>query len=210
MKTYTIGRDANCHIQFGDLQISRRHALIKVYPTGRMELVDMSSNGTYVNGTRVAPNKPIPVTRKDSVVFAYVGQLDWDAIPNPLKWIYYVGTAIVALIVIALLWIYVPKVVDYATGTDPEIGMGMYGGGGGGSSASPTPSDQGQSQGTPGSDEQNVEKNKRSWDKKILDEEKKKKRKENKNGNESQNQDGKTEKETEPNKGENTENNIIF
>lgn len=209
MKTYTIGRDANCHIQFGDLQISRRHALIKVYPTGRMELVDMSSNGTYVNGTRVTPNKPIPVTRKDSVVFAYVGQLDWDAIPNPLKWIYYVGTAIVALIVIALLWIYVPKIVDYASGTDPDIEIGTYGGGGG-SSASSAPSGQGQSQGTSGSEVQNVGKNKRSWDKKILDEEKKKKRKENKNGNESQNQEGKTDQQSEPDNREGAEIDVIF
>lgn len=87
MKTITIGRDMNCDVSINNKMISRRHAILRIHPTGKMELVDMSTNGTYVNGIRLSSNVPFPLTRKDIVSFAHVSQLDWKLIPNPLKWV---------------------------------------------------------------------------------------------------------------------------
>jgi pSer/pThr/pTyr-binding forkhead associated (FHA) protein len=84
MKVYSIGRDAACNIVIDDNSdvISRRHAILNVAPSGKMTIVDQSHNGTYVNGIRISPNVPVPVTRKDNISFAHVARLDWNQIPN--------------------------------------------------------------------------------------------------------------------------------
>lgn len=125
MKTYTIGRDENCYINFADARISRRHALLKVYPSGKMELVDMSANGTYVNGTRITSNKAFPVKRKDTIVFAYAGQLDWSEIPNPLSWIKWVVCGIVALILIIAAVRIIPNALSGETDIDTTSGYSV-------------------------------------------------------------------------------------
>ena len=101
MKVYSIGREVGCDIVINDNSdvISRRHATLNVASSGKMTIVDLSHNGTYVNGIRISPNVPVPVTRKDNVSFAHVARLDWNLIPNTgatiIKW--------VALGVLALL-----------------------------------------------------------------------------------------------------------
>ncbi|MBQ7662571.1 MAG: FHA domain-containing protein [Prevotella sp.] len=103
MKVYSIGREVGCDIVINDNSdvISRRHATLNVSPTGKMTIVDLSHNGTYVNGIRIAQNVPVPVTRKDNVSFAHVARLDWSLVPNTggmiIKWSI---IALVALIVI--------------------------------------------------------------------------------------------------------------
>lgn len=103
MKVYSIGREVGCDIVINDNSdvISRRHATLNVASSGKMTIVDLSHNGTYVNGIRISPNVPVPVTRKDNVSFAHVARLDWNLIPNTgatiIKW--------VALGVLALLLI---------------------------------------------------------------------------------------------------------
>lgn len=84
MKVYSIGREYGCDIVIDDNTdvISRRHATLNVSPTGKMTIVDLSHNGTYVNGIRINQNVPVPVTRKDNISFAHVARLDWDLIPN--------------------------------------------------------------------------------------------------------------------------------
>lgn len=84
MKVYSIGREIGCDIIINDNSdvISRRHATLNVTPSGKMTIVDLSHNGTYVNGIRIAQNVPVPVTRKDNVSFAHVARLDWNLIPN--------------------------------------------------------------------------------------------------------------------------------
>ena len=84
MKVYSIGRDLGCDIIIDDNTdvISRRHATLNVESSGKMTIVDLSHNGTYVNGIRINQNVPVPVTRNDTVSFAHVAQLDWDQIPN--------------------------------------------------------------------------------------------------------------------------------
>lgn len=84
MKVYTIGRDLSCNIIIDDRTdvISRRHASLSVDSSGKMTITDLSYNGTYVNGIRIAQNVPVPVTRNDNVSFAHVAQLDWNLVPN--------------------------------------------------------------------------------------------------------------------------------
>jgi len=103
MKAYSIGRDESCDIVIDDSEslVSRKHALLKVFLTGKMELVDMSSNGTFVNGHAIARNKPYPVTRKDVITFARVKQLDWNLVPNYRRRI--ILCAVALLIVIAAI-----------------------------------------------------------------------------------------------------------
>lgn len=83
MKSYSIGRDESSNIIVNDPTqlVSRRHAILNV--NGRkMTIVDSSSNGTYINGIRITPGVPVPVTRKDVISFAQVYELDWRCIPN--------------------------------------------------------------------------------------------------------------------------------
>ncbi len=101
MKTITIGRGDGCQIFIDDDLISRRHAILKISTFGKMEIVDMGKNGTFVNGIRLRPNVPVPVKRKDVVSFANVSQLDWKQVPNP--GIYYKIGAIVLGVLLLLL-----------------------------------------------------------------------------------------------------------
>ena len=103
MKTYSIGREVGCDIVINDSTdvISRRHAVLNVYPSGKMTIVDSSHNGAYVNGIRISSNVPVPVSRKDNISFAHIARLDWNAIPNPLSVIFkYVLIGVAALFVV--------------------------------------------------------------------------------------------------------------
>ena len=102
MKTYSIGRDLNCDIVINDSTdvISRRHALLNITPSGKMTIIDQSSNGTYVNGIRISQNVPVPVTRKDIVSLAHVAKLDWSQVPKSNQWVKYAIIAGVAVIVV--------------------------------------------------------------------------------------------------------------
>ncbi|MBQ8968253.1 MAG: FHA domain-containing protein [Bacteroidaceae bacterium] len=103
MKVYSIGREQGCDIVINDRTdiISRRHATLSVESFGKMTIVDQSTNGTYVNGIRISPNVPVPVTRKDNISFAHVARLDWNLIPRGgagyLRW------AIIALGVLVIV-----------------------------------------------------------------------------------------------------------
>ena len=98
MKTYSIGRDLNCDIVINDSTdvISRRHALLNITPSGKMTIVDQSSNGTYV----ISQNVPVPVTRKDIVSLAHVAKLDWNQVPKSNQWMKYAIIAGIAIVVI--------------------------------------------------------------------------------------------------------------
>ena len=112
MKVYSIGREHGCDIFINDNTdvISRRHAVLNVSPSGKMTIVDQSHNGTYVNGIRISPNVPVPVTRKDNISFAHVARLDWNMVPKSNSSILkYVVIGVVALIVV------IGGVVGYCT-----------------------------------------------------------------------------------------------
>ena len=104
MKVYSIGREVGCDIVINDSTdvISRRHAILNVTSSGKMTIVDQSHNGTYVNGIRISPNVPVPVTRKDNISFAHVARLDWNLIPNTNAFIMRWATiGLVAVLIIA-------------------------------------------------------------------------------------------------------------
>lgn len=107
MKVYSIGREAGCDIVINDNSdvISRRHAIINVTPSGKMTVVDQSQNGTYVNGIRISPNVPVPVTRKDNISFAHVTRLDWNMIPKSNARLRYtvIGIAVVLIVIGGIL-----------------------------------------------------------------------------------------------------------
>lgn len=111
MKVISIGRGEDCHIIFPDNVISRRHAILKIYATGKMEIVDMGQNGTFVNGVKLTPNTPYPVSRKDVVSFAHVRQLDWAQIPDQSRWYRYAmyGVAGIVLIVGIIFFLKSPE-----------------------------------------------------------------------------------------------------
>lgn len=68
----TIGRSASCSISLDDPQVSSLHAQLDVR-NGKLVLTDChSTNGTRLNGKRVAPSKPIPLRDGDSVSIASV------------------------------------------------------------------------------------------------------------------------------------------
>lgn len=109
MKVYSIGRENTCDIVMTDNTdvISRKHAILNVYPSGKMTITDLSQNGTYVNGMRISPNSPVPVTRKDNVSFAHVSTLDWNRVPKQITILQYVLIAVVAIIVVGGgIWAY--------------------------------------------------------------------------------------------------------
>lgn len=88
MKTYSIGRDLGCDIVINDTTdiVSRRHALLNVASSGKMTIIDQSSNGTYVNGIKISKNVPVPVTRKDTISFAHIAKLNWNLVPKSDGW----------------------------------------------------------------------------------------------------------------------------
>jgi len=108
MKTYSIGRDLGCDIVINDNTdvVSRRHAVLNVGSAGKMTITDLSSNGTYVNGIKIAPNVSFPVTRKDSVSFAHVANLDWDVIPKSRRWITWLIVGLMVAAIAAFLAVF--------------------------------------------------------------------------------------------------------
>ena len=82
MKTIIIGRDESCDIVVNNPVVSRKHAMLRIHPLGRIELIDMSQNGVKVNGTKIKKGVPCPVSRSNSISIADVYQLDWSMVPN--------------------------------------------------------------------------------------------------------------------------------
>ena len=110
-KVYTIGRDLQSDIVIEDDSdiISRLHATIR-FDGSKMYIIDQSQNGTYVNGMRMSANEEVPVSRKDTVSFANVAELDWSRLPDPSKarmkimWIIIFSILALLLIVCAILY----------------------------------------------------------------------------------------------------------
>ena len=63
----TLGRQIDCHVCLPGKQVSRQHAHI-VTDAGQHFLEDLgSSNGTYLNGRRIAPRTRVVLTERDTV-----------------------------------------------------------------------------------------------------------------------------------------------
>lgn len=107
MKIITIGRDEESTILIDDDLISLRHAIIRLLPFGKMEIKDLSKNGTFINGVRIAPNKFVPIKRKDVVSFAKVTKLDWKDVPDNMRvvriWAFILGALLAAWVAIVVI-----------------------------------------------------------------------------------------------------------
>lgn len=97
-----IGRDSQCDIRINDDSdtSSRQHALLEVERNGKYFITDMSLNGTYINGIRIASQERVPLSRKDKVSFAHVADLDWSQVPEDRTAIKIVVIVVAALLVL--------------------------------------------------------------------------------------------------------------
>lgn len=113
MKRITIGRGRECDIRLEDSSdmVSRRQAVITVTPTGKMEIYDTSSNGTFVNGEKVEKPAGKPIKRGDQVNFAHVVDLDWSKVKDPYKSMKITIVVILAAVIVvcALFFIFADK-----------------------------------------------------------------------------------------------------
>ena len=96
MRLYTIGRSAQSQIVLNSEFCSSNHAELLLLDNGDMLLTDKgSSNGTYVNGSKLTPGKEVQVTRQDMVTFANE-RLNWNLVPviqqSDVKRIISIGT----------------------------------------------------------------------------------------------------------------------
>ena len=69
----SVGRTKENHLAIDDPSISKYHASIALDAEGNLLLADTgSTNGTFVNGTRIAYGKAVAVTERDKVRFGLV------------------------------------------------------------------------------------------------------------------------------------------
>jgi len=81
MKLIIIGSAPDVHVRYDSPYVSGYHAELLLLDNGDILLTDKASrNGTFVNDTRVTPNKEVSVKRGDKIRFADVA-LDWNSIP---------------------------------------------------------------------------------------------------------------------------------
>jgi serine phosphatase RsbU (regulator of sigma subunit) len=80
----TVGRNTDCTVSLPGKQISRHHAHIYMQDDN-YQIEDMgSSNGTFVNGKRLAPHTPTVVTERDTFqIGPYLFALRTAAPPQP-------------------------------------------------------------------------------------------------------------------------------
>lgn len=105
MRKITIGRGRECDIRLKDDTdtVSRKHAVLAVWPSGKMLIYDLSSNGTSVNGVKVEKPNGYRVRRGDRVNFANLVDLDWSQVKNPYRTVNRILVGLVVLVVCAVV-----------------------------------------------------------------------------------------------------------
>ena len=63
-----IGRDVSCEIQVTHPQVSRIHCQVQKMPSGKYQIVDCSSNGTYYNNIALEKGKTYLVPKGAIIV----------------------------------------------------------------------------------------------------------------------------------------------
>lgn len=118
MKRITVGRGNDCDIVIIDEtdNISRHHLVITFNVLGGMKVSDTSSNGTFINGTRMLKGTSIPVTKEDKIRLGRNTELDWHLVKDPYSTMRMIYICIAALLVIATLvffgWKYYKEKID--------------------------------------------------------------------------------------------------
>ena len=107
MKVLNIGRSENADIVINNPAVSRRHAMLRMHWNGKMEIVDLSSNGTSVNNNPIKSNSPYPIKKGDVIVLANAVKLDWKTVKNPYfkYWVGVAGVVVLAAIITMILLI---------------------------------------------------------------------------------------------------------
>ena len=85
MKLITVGSNPQSNLYLKSQFVSGYHADIILKDNGEILICDKeSTNGTFLNGSKISPNTDVVVKRNDNVVFADT-KLDWTLIPvvNP-------------------------------------------------------------------------------------------------------------------------------
>jgi len=102
---YSIGVNLTNRIVVNDSSnmVSRYHATLKISPKGKITINDHSSNGTFVNGSRIPSNQDIPVKRSDKILFANTQPLNWSKIPNSKTNPWLIISPIAAILVVGLI-----------------------------------------------------------------------------------------------------------
>lgn len=123
MKALSIGRDQSCDIVINDSTdvISRRHAILNISSLGKMTIVDLSRNGTYVNGIRITPNVQVPITRKDVISLAHVAKLDWNLVPLSYSIMRYVILGCVALLLLICAYFAYQHYIDKPKAVNEDV-----------------------------------------------------------------------------------------
>ena len=108
MKKLTIGRGNDCDIVIPDDSdlVSRHHAELLFDFWGKMQIVDTSSNGTFLNGVRLTKDQPMEVRRTDMVSLAKKWDFDWETVKDPYakqRPLTIAGISLGALALLALL-----------------------------------------------------------------------------------------------------------
>jgi hypothetical protein len=82
MKIFKVGRSSQNDIIIQDQneRVSRFHAEIRVNPRGAIEIIDHSSNGTWVNGDRLQKGYTYNIRFGDDIRFANIYKLDWSKV----------------------------------------------------------------------------------------------------------------------------------
>ncbi len=85
MKKLIIGRGNDCDIVIPDEtdEVSRHHAELIFDFWGKMQIVDTSANGTFLNGVRLEKGRPMEVRRTDNVSLAKKWDFDWNTVTDP-------------------------------------------------------------------------------------------------------------------------------
>jgi DNA-binding winged helix-turn-helix (wHTH) protein len=75
---FTIGRARECHLVIDHSQVSRLHARLELEHE-QIAIVDLNStNGTFVNGERLAPGQARKLRAGDKISFAQVCTVEFD------------------------------------------------------------------------------------------------------------------------------------
>ncbi len=86
----TCGRNPTNTLQFDmgkDLDVSSDHAALFTGDDGKLQVVDLGSkNGTFLNGTKIGANSPVPVEPGSTIEFGKNGpKVKLDYVPGPKK-----------------------------------------------------------------------------------------------------------------------------
>ncbi len=84
MGRISVGRTSENNLALDDISVSKRHASLAVGGDGRLSVADTgSTNGTFINGERIAYGKSIGLNADDKIKFGTV-EVTFEHIPRPI------------------------------------------------------------------------------------------------------------------------------